>query len=265
MMNFSIGGGRLDPPARRTAVAGRFFALSLFLALSLDASAAGSRAKKAGAESADAPPVLMSKTGGGNAWSDVKELTAAAELGNPKARAQLGEMLLRGDADHKVTQDKPRALILLEQAARAGEPSAAFRLGMLLDEGDSLPQDHTRARAYFRAAAAGGTGAAFHNIGAAHVQGQGVKRDYTEGLAWLILATKNGASGETEAGLREHLKSMRRTSWITAAETRAVAIEAELAKSPAVSFLPPPDPALAPPPAAATPEPVAKKKRWFGR
>ena len=127
------------------------------------------------AHAQDSAPVLMSRTGGG-AWSNVAELKASAKSGNAKARAQLGEMMLRGATD--VPWDVPQALALLEQAARAGQPSAAFRIGMLLETGDTVAQDQPRALAYFRAAAAGGSAEAFNNIGVAYSTGRGVKRDY---------------------------------------------------------------------------------------
>ena len=49
----------------------------------------------------DSGPVLMSRTGGagGDSWADLKELQQAAAKGNPKAEAQLGEMLLRGELE----------------------------------------------------------------------------------------------------------------------------------------------------------------------
>ncbi len=187
----------------------------------------------------DSKPVLLSRTGG-NAWSNAAELQAAAKSGNPKACAQLGEALLRGDADFP--QDVPRALTLLEQAARAGQPSAAFRLGMLLEHGDSVSQDQTRALAYFRAAAAGGTPEAFRNLGVAYSTGRGVPRDYAEGLGWLILAKQHGTAGTTEDELRAHVRSLRHPEWIAAGEKRAPELERELAQGSVVKFLPPPAP-----------------------
>lgn len=201
-------------------------------------------AKKSRNETGDSAPVLMSRTGGagGSTWGSVKELAAAAEKGNPKAQTALGEMLLRGDPQHGVKQDRPRALKLLEEAARKGESSAAFRLGMLLDDGDGVPQDRARAMAYFRAAAAGGASEALHNIGAAYASGRGVKRDYAEGLAWLILAKKQGAESAGEAALRAHIQKLRKPELFTAAEKRAAEIERELAGKSPVEFLPPPGP-----------------------
>lgn len=187
----------------------------------------------------DSKPVLLSRTGG-NAWSTPKELEASAKNGNPKAVAQLGEMLLRGNEDFP--QDVPRSLTLLEQAARAGQASAAFRLGMLLTHGDNVAQDQPRGLAYFRAAAAGGAAEAFHNLGVAYSTGRGVKRDYPEGLAWLILAKKHGTAGTADDDLRAHIRSLRHPEWIAAGEKRASEIERELAQGTVAKFLPPPAP-----------------------
>ncbi|MDO8543156.1 MAG: hypothetical protein Q7S40_22200 [Opitutaceae bacterium] len=183
----------------------------------------------------------MSKTGGagGSMWADVKELTAAAEKGNPKAQAQLGEMLLRGDPTYKVPQDRTRALTLLESAARKGEGSAAFRVGMLLDDGVGLAQDRARALAYFKAAAAGGVTEAFHNIGAAYASARGVKRDYAEGLAWLMLSKKRGSESPAETAVRAQIQKLKKPELIAAAEKRALEIERELTHSKAVDLLPP--------------------------
>ncbi|MCX6956921.1 MAG: hypothetical protein NTV51_32755 [Verrucomicrobia bacterium] len=184
-------------------------------------------------------PLIVSKTGGGPVWSTVAGLNAAAERGDPKACAQLGEMLLRG-VDMK--PDVPRALVLLEKAARAGEASAAFRLGMLLFNGDSVAEDRARGVAYLRAAAVGGNDEAFRNVGVAYSTGRGVKRDYTEALGWLILAEKHDTAGTVADDLRAYLKKIRRTELIPAGERRAPEIERELAQTTVAKALPPPAP-----------------------
>ena len=179
-------------------------------------------------------PVLMSRTGGG-AWSNLKELEAAVANGNPKAQAQLGEMLLRGEG---VTRNDERAVTLLEQAARAGHSGAAFRIGMLLMQGESgVAKDPERALAYFRAAAAGGEKEAFFNIGAAYGSAKGVKRDYGEALGWLIVARKRGADPAAENQLRAQIQ--RQPSWIAKGERRAREIEQEFAGKTVVELLPP--------------------------
>jgi TPR repeat protein len=184
----------------------------------------------------DSAPVLVSRTGGGGAtWSDLKELQAAAANGNPKAEAQLGEMLLRGEG---IAVDKTRGVALLEKASRAGQSAAAFRIGMLLTNGESgLAKDPVRAVEYFRAAAAGGEPEAFFNLGVAHSTGRGAKRSYSEALAWFILARERGAGGDTEARLRAQIKPYPR--WITTGEQRAKEIGAELKEKKVVELLPP--------------------------
>lgn len=183
-------------------------------------------------------PVLMSK-GDRVPWSNLAELQSFAAKGDIKACAQLGEQLLRGEG---IAQDVPRALDLLEKAARGGEGTAAFRLGMVFDDGLGVAQDRVRALDYFRAAAAGGVAEAFFNVGAAYVGAHGVKRDYTEGLAWLILASQHGAGKDTEASVRDRIQKLRRPEWIVAAEKRAPLIEAELKTKKPADFLPAPAP-----------------------
>ncbi len=189
----------------------------------------------AGARAAEeSRPVLMSRTGGG-AWSSVKELEQAAAGGNPRAQAQLGEMLLRGDGGAK---DERRAVELLERAARAGQAGAAFRIGMLLMSGESgVAKDPARALSYFRAAAAGGEKEAFFNIGAAYGSARGVKRDYGEALGWLIVAGKRGADRRAEQDLRTRIAAQR--SWIARGERRAAEIEQEFAGKGVQELLPP--------------------------
>ena len=191
----------------------------------------------------------MSRTGGGDSWADMAELQQAAKKGNPKAETQLGEMLLRGDG---IPQDETRGVALIEKAARAGNSTAAFRMGMLLANGtNGVAKDPVRALAYFRASAAGGEAEAFFNIGAAYASGRGVKRDYAEALGWLIVARQRGADASAEQSLRAQIKSQ--PSWIATGERRAKEIEGELTCKKVTDLLPAPAPlnhGLAPAPAA---------------
>lgn len=194
-------------------------------------------AKAKDAKEKDSGPVLLSRTGGagGDSWADLKELQQAAAKGNPRAETQLGEMLLRGDG---IAKDEKRGIALLEKAARAGQSAAAFRIGMLLANGDNgVARDPDRALAYFRAGAAGGEAEAFFNIGAAYGSARGVKRDYAEALGWLIVARQRGADASAEQNLRTQIKS--RADWIARGEQRAKEIEKEFAGKKVVDFLPP--------------------------
>lgn len=120
----------------------------------------------AGGRGADSAPVLLSKIGGGSAWSTVAELNAAAQRGLPKACAQLGEMLLRGT---DVPQDGPRALSLLEQAARGGVRTSIF------------------------------------NLGAFYANGRGTATNYPEALAWLIVAKHYNLDSGQVTVIRDYL------------------------------------------------------------
>lgn len=184
----------------------------------------------------DSAAVLVSRSGGAGApWSDLKELQQAAAKGNPKAEAQLGEMLLRGDG---LPVDETRGVELLEKAARAGHSAAAFRLGMLMTNGESgVAKDPVRALDYFRAAAAGGEAEAFFNIGVAYSTGRGTKRNYAEALGWFIVARSRGAGGDTESRLRTQIKSQ--TAWIATGERRAKEIPSELKDKTVAELLPP--------------------------
>lgn len=206
------------------------------LALLLVALAAGPA--KAAAP-ADAPPTLVSRTGGGGGtWADLAELEAAAAKGVPRALAHLGDLLIRGDG---VAKDEARGLALLERAARQGQGSAAFRLGMLLAHGDGgAAKDPVRALAYFKAAAAGGEAEAFFNLGAAHANGSGTRRNYAEALGWLIAARERGVQAEAETRLRAQLQA--HPKWIETGERRAREIHAEFKDRAVADFLPPPAP-----------------------
>jgi TPR repeat protein len=185
----------------------------------------------------DSAPVLLSRTGGsgGDTWADLKELQQAAAKGNPKAEAQLGELLLRGEG---LPRDDTRAVTLLEKAARAGQGAAAFRLGMLLAHGENgVAKDPVRALAYFRAAAAGGEAEGFFNIGAAYASARGVKRSYAEALGWLIVARQHGADAGAEQSLRAQIQRV--PSWIATGERRAKEIAAEFKDKKVVDYLPP--------------------------
>src|SRR5687768_12811909 len=80
--------------------------VALVIACAMTAPVFAAKAKKADAAK-DSAPVLMSKTGGGDSWADMKELQEAAKKGNPKAETQLGEMLLRGEG---IDKDEARAV-----------------------------------------------------------------------------------------------------------------------------------------------------------
>ncbi len=211
---------------KRAATLGLIF---LMITGPVDAASASSK------DARDSAPVLTARLGGGGtSWSNLKELRDAVSAGNVSAEAQLGEMLLRGDS---MPADEGAAVILLEKAARGGHAGAAFRVGMLLSQGEGgIGRDLGAALAYFKAAAAGGEKEGFFNIGAAFASARGVKRDYGEALGWLIVAREYGADVSAETSLRLQIKSQ--VTWIAKGERRAKEIAVEFTGRKVTEFLP---------------------------
>jgi len=185
------------------------------------------------AASGDSAPVMLSSTGGkdGAHWSNMAELKKAAEANEPKACAQYGEALLRGD---DVAKDTAQAMLYLRLAADKGEPNAAFRLGKIYDDGEFTPKDYPKALDNYFVAAKVGVAEAQYNLGAMYVSARGVPRDFVEGLAWIIVATKNGSPPDGEQQVREQLRKTKQLQQIAAAEQRA----AEILKDPSAVVLP---------------------------
>jgi uncharacterized protein len=197
----------------------RFLPLLLFPFL-----CAGLAAAKDENPPADAPPQLISTTGGGPKWKNSKELEAGAASGNAQACFALGTRLL--DGDDEVRADPARARGLLEVAARGGVADALFRLGKIYHDAQGVPRDYARALEYYVAAARRGVPEAQYNIGAMLVSARGVKRDYVEGLAWLILAGRSGIATEAETQVRARLA--KKPADIRAAEDRAAELALDL-------------------------------------
>lgn len=176
----------------------------------------------------DERPVFLSETGGGVSWTDVDEMIAAAQAGNPAARFHYAVMLEEG-LDGKVPRDPEQALAIFRKLAADGDHEALFRLGKIAHDGLlGQPRDYGDAMALYRRAAAGGNNTAMHNVGAMYVSGRGVKRDYVEGLAWLMLAAENGLGEASVEQVRHRLRKY--PERIAAAERRLPLLKAELAE-----------------------------------
>lgn len=179
-----------------------------------------------GAESPDAPPVLLSTTGGkaGPQWNDLAQLQKAADTGNPRACLQLGMCYETGE---NVNQDYVQARMLYEKAAAGGAADAIYRLGKLHQDGLGVEPDPSQAHDLYREAALAGVPLAQYNLGAMLVSARGVERDYVEGLAWLILASRNHLETDGEQRVRAHLAGQ--SQIIAAAEKRAEELGKEVA------------------------------------
>jgi len=220
------------------------FSTPLFFALIFTAFVTCPPFAQATATNDDAPPQLISTTGGnGSPYDTPAKLKQAATNGDAEACYRLTEELLEGSSEFP--QDIPRALTLLQQAADVGHPAANFRLGRLLDHGQHLDEDPVLAREHYRTAATSGHVEAQYNLGIISARGRGGPKDYTEALAWLMLATRAGAQGDAEQKLRDFLKRRKDSAALfTAAEKLAEKIKANYATGPVSKVTPtaPPTP-----------------------
>lgn len=145
-----------------------------------------------------------------------------SDYGIPEAQINLALMYLKGEG---VGPDAAKAVALLEQAAKAGEPRALFEIGKILEAGEGgLAQDKERAKSFYqealdmgyvraaaglagiaededdyggaetlyRQALAGGYFKAAMKIGRLYENGKGRQPDPVMALAWYYKARDNG-------------------------------------------------------------------------
>jgi len=168
------------------------------------------------ADSDNAPPQLVSRTGGGPRWTSIADVKRDAGKGVPAACFELAGCYESG---RDVPKDIAKALALYQQAATGGEANGWFRLGKIYADGLGVESDLPKAFEYYRQGAFAGVVEAQYNVGAMLVSARGVKRDWVEGLAWLIVAAKHGAPPGGEQQVRAQLA--KRPDDIAAAEQRA--------------------------------------------
>ena len=92
----------------------------------------------------------------------IADYKIAAEAGLPTAAADLGEMLLDGEAG---APDPQSALPWLLVAAAAHHPIAQFHLGQMYEKGEAVPQNRFYALMLYSAAAARGYRPAINRLG----------------------------------------------------------------------------------------------------
>ena len=91
----------------------------------------------------------------------------------------------------------------LQELAEQGDADAQFKLGVMYDNGEGVPQDYTEAAKWFRLAAEQGDAWAQYFLGVRYANGEGVPQDYTEAVKWYRLAAEQGhASAQSNLGVR---------------------------------------------------------------
>jgi localization factor PodJL len=120
---------------------------------------------------------------------DLKDLEAAARLGDSDAQFRIGTRFLSDGAFSN--GGAAIAARWLEKAADRGHVEAQFMLASLFERGAGVPKDESKAMALYRKAANAGHIRAMHNLGVL-LSAREAPQDYSEAAAWFARAAQAG-------------------------------------------------------------------------
>jgi uncharacterized protein len=139
-----------------------------------------------------------------------QELLKAAENGDTAAQYDIAMMYLKGRG---VEQERERAGIWLNNAAKQGDAKAITRLGILHYKGELGETDYSEARRLFEQVQDESVLAQYY-LGEMYAGGHGVQQNYGTAIDWYQKAADGGfqrASGKI-INLEEDLKMQQRRS-----------------------------------------------------
>lgn len=90
----------------------------------------------------------------------------------------------------------------LQRKAESGDAKALFKLGLMYDRGEGVPQNYAEAFKWYRKAAELGHASAQFNLGFSYTYGLGVPKDHGEAIKWLEIAASLGKGGMGEMALK---------------------------------------------------------------
>ena len=107
---------------------------------------------------------------------------------------------------------KSRVLAACRHLADQGDAIAEYRLGVLYDKGQGVPQDHVEAARWYRKAADHGYADGQSILGTLYLAGLGVPQDYVQAYMWLTLAA---VQGDIDAA---DIRDAEAAAWMTPAQ-----------------------------------------------
>jgi localization factor PodJL len=116
-------------------------------------------------------------------------LRSAAVAGDPAAAYEIGVRFAEG---HGVPANLEEAARWYERAAAKGLAPAQFRYASLLEKGQGVRKDLAQARRLYLAAASKGNGKAMHNLAVLYAEGIDGKPDYNTAVQWFRKAAQRG-------------------------------------------------------------------------
>lgn len=133
----------------------------------------------------------------------VRQMSIAADAGNPEAQSALGADIMNGFG---VLIDKQRALDLFSKSAAAGSPLGMSNLGAMYAMGFGVKKDPAQALAWYEKAVDGGNSFALNQIAIMYFNGEGVDRDYQIAAQYYQQAADldDGYALKSLAGMYEH-------------------------------------------------------------
>jgi TPR repeat protein len=154
---------------------------------------------------------------------DVRRDLSAAKSGDASAQFKMG---LRYDLGVGVPQNYNESVNWLRKAAEQGLAEAQYNLGSMYAGGLGVPQDFTEAVQWFRKAAEQGEPSAQKNLGAMYGTGQGVSQSHAEAYVWSSIAVMSGS--ESAIDNRDYAASKLSPEEMTAAQKRATRLYGEI-------------------------------------
>ena len=137
------------------------------------------------------PPLPPRRANGQVGIEAAHGLAAAASAGDPAAAYALGMRYLQGRG---VQQSYADAARWLEPAAKRGLAPAQFRLASLYEKGHGVKQDLQAAQRLYRAAAEKGNAKAMHNLAVLYAEGIDGKPAYKIAAQWFQKAAEYGVT-----------------------------------------------------------------------
>ena len=156
----------------------------------------------------------------------------AIESGGNYARWRVGVMIDDGDTPGTLEE----AVALFDAAASEGFTNAMVSLAVMQATGRGTEQDFALAFANYMNAAHAGNPHGVQGVGVMYDLGQGVEEDDSEALAWFVVAAALG--NETANGYVARMAEGRSASEMVAAATRANEIALELGHDLDIAFTP---------------------------
>jgi len=131
-----------------------------------------------------------------------RELLQAARAGDPDAQSKVGVLYANGLGG---ARDFAKAVKWFRKAARQGLAKGEYNLGVVYAEGRMVPRDYREAVKWYRRAAEQGFVEAQYSLGGMYHKGQGIAQSYVQAFAWLSVAAASGY--EPAIDMREVVRS----------------------------------------------------------